>query len=184
MDSIKYCNEIMARLETLMYQELSGMAYWKCEFVGPDFIRSKNIEGKNVDEITEKVIKEITAAGIASEISFKTGGDGMMLKMKVKGCIHHDKEVMVKAEGVNPYICPVANMVLDLIHSKLKYETTYLAKLAIDGENKQCLIYMALYETADKIGHVTDWLKDDEDLAFLKSQPSQILASEDRKAQK
>ena len=48
MDSIKYCNEVMARLETLMYQELSGMAHWKCEFVGTDFIRSKNIEGKNV----------------------------------------------------------------------------------------------------------------------------------------
>jgi hypothetical protein len=57
MDSIKYCNEVMARLETLMYQELSGMAYWKCEFVGPDFIRYKNIEGKDVPEITEKVIK-------------------------------------------------------------------------------------------------------------------------------
>lgn len=183
MDSIKYCNEVMARLETLMYQELSGMAYWKCEFVGPDFIRSKKIEGKNVSQITEACIKEITAAGIATGITYKTGGDGMMLKMKVKGCIHHEKEAMVKAEGVNPYICPVANMVLDMIHQKLNFETSYLAKLAIDEKSKQCLIYMALYETADKIGHVTDWLKDDEDLAFLKSQPSQILASADRKKQ-
>jgi hypothetical protein len=183
MDSIKYCNEVMARLETLMYQELSGMAYWKCEFVGPDFIRSKDIQGKNVAEITESCIKEITAAGIVSEIKYKTGGDGMMLKLKVKGCMHSEKEALVKAEGVNPYICPIANMILDMVHSKLKFETSYLAKLAIDEKNKQCLIYMALYETTDKIGHVTDWLKDDEDLEFLHSQPSQILAAADRKKQ-
>jgi hypothetical protein len=104
-----------------------------------------------------------------------------MLKLKVKNCIHHVKEALVKEEGVVPYICPVANMILDQIHEKLKYETSYKAKMAIDEENKQCLIYSALYETADKIGQVSDWLKDDEDLAFLESQPSQILAAADRK---
>ena len=184
MDSIKYCNEVLARVESLMYQELSGMAYWKCEFVGTDFIRSKNIEGKNVAEIAESCIKEMVAAGIVKDIKCSTGGDGMMLKLKVKGCMHHAKEVLVRAEGVNPYICPVANMILDQIHQKLKYETSYLAKLAIDEKTQTCLTYLALYETADKIGHVTDWLKGDEDLDFLHSQPSQILASEDRKAQK
>jgi hypothetical protein len=183
MDSIKYCNEVMARLETLMYQELSGMAYWKCEFVGADFIRSKNIQGKNVPEIVESCIKEITAAGIASEIAYKTGPDGIMLKLKVKNCIHHVKEALVKEEGVVPYICPVANMILDQIHEKLKFETSYKAKMAIEEETKQCLIYSALYETAEKIGQVSNWLEDDEDIAFLESQPSQILAAADRKKQ-
>jgi hypothetical protein len=181
MDSIKYCNEVMARLETLMYQELSGMAYWKCEFVGTDFIRSKSIQGNSVPEIVECCVKEMKAAGIVSDITYKTNPDGIMLKMKVKDCIHHGKEVLVKSEGVSPYICPIANMVLDQIHDKLKYETSYLAKLAIDEKNKQCLTYMALYQTGEKIGQVSNWLKDDEDIKFLESQPSQILASEDRK---
>jgi hypothetical protein len=35
---------------------------------------------------------------------------------------------------------------------------------------------MALYETPDKIGCISDWLEDDEDVEFLASQPSQILA--------
>lgn len=182
-NSIKYCNEVLARVESLMFQELSGMAYWKCEFVGADFIRSKNIQGKTVSEIAENCIKEITAAGIASSVAYKTGGDGLMLKLKVKNCMHLGKEAIVKSEGVNPYICPIANMFLDQIHEKLKYETSYLAKLAINEKSNQCLIYMALYETAAKIGHVTDWLKDDEDSDWLKSQPSQILAAADRKKQ-
>jgi hypothetical protein len=183
MDSTKYCNEVLGRVEALMYQELSGMARWKCEFVGVDFIRSKNIQGNNVPEIVESCVKEMTAAGIASDITYKTGPDGIMLKLRVKNCMHHAKEAQVIAEGVDPYICPVANMILDQIHDKLKYTTSYLTKLAIDGDNKQCLVYMALYETPEKIGQVSDWLKDDEDADFLASQPSQILAAADRKKQ-
>jgi hypothetical protein len=181
MDSIKYCNEVMARLETLMFQELSGMAYWKCEFVGPDFIRTKEIKGTTVPEIVESCTRAMKEEGIVSDAEYKTGGDGLMLKMKVKGCMHIYKETLVRDEGVAPYICPIANMVLDQIHDKLKYETSYLAKIAIDEENKQCLLYMALYETGDKIGQVTDWMKDDPDAEWLKNQPSQILAAADRK---
>ena len=104
-----------------------------------------------------------------------------MLKLTVKDCMHHGKEAHVKAEGVRPYICPVANMVLDQIHDKLGYTTSYLTKIAIDPEKNRCLLYMALYETPDKIGVVSDWLADDEDKEWLESQGSQILAAEDRK---
>jgi hypothetical protein len=181
MDYIKYCNELLSRLETLAYHELSGMIHWKCEFVGVDFIRSKPIKGNTVDEIVQSCSREIAAEGIASDITHKVGKDGIMLKLRVKECVHHPKEVQTKAEGVAPYLCPIANMVLDQIHQKLKYTTSYLAKLGIDAENKRCLIYMALYETPEKIGQVSDWLEDDEDAEFLKSQPSQILAPADKK---
>ena len=176
MDSIKYCNELLSRLETLAYHELSGMIHWKCEFVGVDFIRSKQIEGKTVDEIVASCSKAIATEGIVNDITHKVGKDGVMLKLRVKGCVHHAKEAQTKKEGVGPYLCPIANMILDQIHEKLKYTTSYLAKLGIDGNNKQCLVYMALYETPDKIGQVSDWLADDEDVEFLASQPSQILA--------
>jgi hypothetical protein len=181
MDTIKYCNELLSRLETLAYHELSGMIHWKCEFVGVDFIRSKQIKGSTVDEIVESCSKEIAAAGLVDNITYKVGKDGIMLKLKVKGCVHHAKEVQTKNEGVAPYLCPIANMILDQVHQKLKYTTSYLAKLGIDSENKQCFVYMALYETPDKIGQVSDWLADDEDAEFLKSQPSQILAPADKR---
>ena len=178
MDYIKYCNELLSRLETLAYHELSGMIHWKCEFVGVDFIRSKKIEGKTVDEIVASCSKAMVAEGIVSNITHKVGEDGVMLKLKVNNCVHHAKEAQTRKEGVGPYLCPIANMVLDQIHEKLKYTTSYLAKLGIDGDNKRCLVYMALYKTPAQIGQVSDWLADDEDKAFLESQPSQILAAE------
>lgn len=181
MDSVKYCNELLSRLETLAYHELSGMIHWKCEFVGVDFIRSKQIKGNTVDEIVSNCCEEMVKEGLVSAISPKVGADGIMLKLKVKDCIHHAKEIQTRKEGVAPYLCPIANMVLDQIHEKLKYTTSYLAKLGINSESKQCLVYMALYETPDKIGKVSDWLAGDEDAEWLKSQPSQILAAADRK---
>ena len=181
MDNIKYCNELLSRLETIAYHELSGMIHWKCEYVGVDFIRSKQIKGNTVDEIVASCAKEIAAGGLVDSIAHKVGKDGIMLKLTVKNCVHHGKEAQTKAEGVAPYLCPIANMVLDQIHEKLKYTTSYLAKLGIDPENNRCLVYMALYETPEKIGQVSDWLADDEDAEFLKSQPSQILAPADKK---
>ena len=180
MDNIKYCNEVLSRVEALMYQELSGMAYWKCEFVGTDFIRKQKIKGKTVEEIVESCKKPIIENGLVSSIDYKTDGS-LLLKLKVKKCIHLEKEKLVRAEGVAPYICPIANMVLDQIHQKLKYQTSYLSKIAINEKEKQCLLYMALYKTHDDIGKVADWLKDDPDAKWLQAQPSQILASEDRK---
>jgi len=181
MDQVKYCNEVLARVEELMFQELSGMAYWKCEFVGVDFIRSFDIQGKTVPEIVQSCAKVMQEAGLVSDVAYRTSKDGVMLKLTVRGCMHHGKEAHVKNEGIAPYICPVANMVLDQIHQKLKYETSYLFKDATDPENNRCLLYMALYETGDKIGCVSDWLEDDPDAQWLKNQPSQILAAADRK---
>jgi hypothetical protein len=181
MDSVKYLNDMLARVEELMFQELSGIICWKVEFVGVDFIRAKQIEGKTVDEVVKSCSKEIIAEGIAKDISYKVGGKGIMLKLKMKDCMHIPKEIELKKDGVAPYICPIANMILDQIHEKLNYETSYLARLAIDENKKECLAYAAIYETAEKIGEVSDWLEDDEDAAFLASQPSQILPSRDRR---
>jgi hypothetical protein len=157
MDTVKYLNEVIVRLEELLYHELSGCASWKVEFVGIDFIQSKNIQGKTLDEIVSQCIKEIKREGLVKDISYVVGGKGVLLKLKIKDCIHHPKEAALKKNGVAPYICPITNMILDQIIEKLKYETTYLAKLAIDEKAKECTVFAAIYETPEKIGDVSDW---------------------------
>jgi len=44
------------------------------EFVGIDFIQSKKIEGKTVDEVIKSCIKEIVAEGLVKGMSYKVGG--------------------------------------------------------------------------------------------------------------
>ena len=157
MDRTEYFNDMIYRLEELLYHELSGMAAWKVEFVGTDFIQSKDIKGDNEREVIENTIKEITGAGLVKDMTYAIGGKGVMLKLTMKGCIHLPKEIKLKKDKIEPFVCPITYMALDQLIEKLGYETTYLADLDIDENAGKCIATCAIYETSEKIGLVCDW---------------------------
>lgn len=157
MDKMTYCNDLMARMEELFFHELSDCAGWKTEFIGVDFIQSENIQGDNRDDIIRNCIKAITAAGLAEEISFAVAGEDILLRLKIKGCVHMDKEVKLKERGIKIYNCIIANMINDQLIEKLNYETAYVASLEADEEQGLCELKIAIYETRDKIGCVSNW---------------------------
>ena len=157
MDRTAYFNDMMYRLEELLFHELSGMAAWKVEFIGVDFIQSKDIKGDTGDEIIQNTIKEIVDAGLVKEMSYAVKGRGILLRLNMKGCIHMPKEIRLKQDKIKPFVCPITYMVLDQLIEKLGYETTYLAGLDIDEEAGECRAHCAIYENPDKIGLVCDW---------------------------
>lgn len=157
MDRTEHFNDMMARMEELFYHELSDCACWKTEFVGVDFIQSREIRGSTPTEIIECCIKEITTAGLVKEISYSLGGRDILLYVRVQDCIHLSKEVKLKERGIKIYNCPIINMILDQLIEKLNFETTYVAEIECDATNKACMIKSAVYESQDKIGNVCDW---------------------------
>jgi hypothetical protein len=161
MDKVEHFNDMLVRLEELLYHELSGCAAWKAELVGIDFIQSKNIKGNTEDEVITHCMKEIIASGLVKNMIYSIGGKGILLNLKMESCIHLPKEVRLKKDGIKPYICPIANMIMDQLIEKLKYETTYLAKLDFDEKTRECKVKCAIYETPDKIGLVSDWSKEE-----------------------
>jgi len=157
MDKMDYCNDMLVRLEELLYHELSGCAAWKVELIGVDFIQSKNIQGTTPDEVIQNCIREIREAGLVKDMGYQIGGRGIKLDLTMKGCAHLPKEARLRKVGVQPYICPISNMVMDQLIEKLNYETTYLARLDIDEKTGACRALCAVYEDEDKIGLVCDW---------------------------
>lgn len=157
MDDMNYCNDMLVRLEELLFHELSGCAAWKVEMVGVDFIQAKNIQGGDRDEIISNCISEIKAAGLVEEMNYEISGKGVKLELNIKGCVHLQKEIRLKKDGVKPYICPITNMILDQLIEKLNFETTYLADLDIDEKSGKCKALSAIYESKEKIGVVCDW---------------------------
>jgi len=97
--------------------------------------------------------------GIARGIQFSIHGHGILLKLEAEDCLHIPKEAKLKREGINPYMCPLANMIGDRLIEVLNYETTYMADLNIDEANGKCIIKYAIFENIDKIGQVSDWTK-------------------------
>ena len=157
MDRTDYFNEMMARLEELFYHELSDCACWKTEFIGVDFIQSKDIQGTTLAEIIENCIREIVSAGLVKEISYSIGGQDILLYVKVNGCIHIAKETKLRQRGIKIYNCPIINMILDQIIEKLNFETTYVADIEVDNNAGECMLKSAIFESPKKIGNVCDW---------------------------
>ena len=157
MDKTAYFNDLMARTEELFYHELSDCVAWKTEFIGVDFIQSKDITGGSPSEIIESCIREITAAGLIKGAFYSIGGQEILLYLRIQECIHVPKELKLIQGGIEPYNCPIVNMILDQLIEKLNFTTTYVAELEVDSETDECMIKCAIFETADKIGNVCDW---------------------------
>jgi hypothetical protein len=155
----EYFNEMPARLEELLYHELSRTAHKKVEMVGIDVFRSKEVKGITLDEIISSCIGEIIAWGIAKRMDYSVYGRGILLRFEVEGCIHMPKEIKLKNVGAVPYMCPLANMIGDRIIEILKYEVGQLASIEVDERNRKCVVKYAAFESAQKIGQVSDWLK-------------------------
>lgn len=160
MDTIEYFNDMMARTEELFYHELSDCAGWKTEFIGVDFIQSKEIEGNTTEEVIESCCREIISAGLVKEISFAIAGLGVLLYLKVADCIHFSKEIKLQERNIPVYNCPITNMILDQLIEKLNYESTYVAKIDVDKKSTMCTLKVAIYETPEKVGCVSDWAEE------------------------
>jgi hypothetical protein len=160
MNEMAYCNELMVRMESLLYQELSGCAAWKVELIGVDFIRGKQIQGRNADEVVQHCLKEIKAGGLVKEIGYEIGGKGVKLVLKVQGCVHLPKEKGLQEEGIKPYNCPIMNMVIDQLVERLGYETSFIGDIRIDEGKGACTVRYAVFESAEKIGCVSDWSRE------------------------
>ena len=78
------------------------------------------------------------------------------------------KEQLLRENGIKPYSCLAANMILDQLIEKLGYASTYLADLKVDEETGKCVIRAAIYATPEKIGEVSDWSRE----AALQRAPS------------
>jgi hypothetical protein len=156
-DIIKYFNEMLSRFEALFYHEITGTAVKKVDLIGIDLIQSREIRGETVEDVIGNCIQALQDVGIARDIQFSIHGYGILLKLEVEGCLHIPKEAKLKREGINPYMCPLANMIGDRLIEVLDYETTYMADMNIDEEKGKCIIKYAIFENIDKIGQVSDW---------------------------
>jgi len=99
--------------------------------VGIDYIQSKQIEGNTVEEVIDSCIKVMKADGLIKDMTYKRGPEGILLKLDVNGCLHMEKEIMLKKNGVQPYCCPITNASSDAVSGKPRKK---LAKPCLIGK--------------------------------------------------
>jgi len=161
MDQIAYTNDLLVRFEEIFYHEMSQInARCKVELIGTDFLENKNIQGVTIQELVDNCVTEIKNSGLVKDLKTRVAGKGILLKLNVNGCVHLPKEAKLKTGGIEPYMCPISNMIMGQIIDKLNYLTCYTARLEVDNTKGECELFCAVYENMDKIGQVSDWLKE------------------------
>jgi hypothetical protein len=157
-----YYNDCIARMEEIFYQECSNMTRSKVEYVGIDFLKGK-VKGATVEEIVEAAIKYMKDNGLVEDISYARAGEGILLTLKVKGCTHLGMEAAMKDRarnegGVQPYTCPIGNMIINRFMDLLKYSMVFVADMSdIDTVGRVCNVKCAVFESKAKVGQVGDW---------------------------
>lgn len=154
---ITYFNDLLYRLEELLLHELSGTAAKKVDFVGTDLIRFAQIAGDTIETVVEECIREIISMSLAENMAYSINGLGMLLKLDVKGCVHLSKEARLIGQGMQPYICPLANMIGDQILEKADYLAVNVAGIVVDTVKRRCIVKCAVFEDAERIGRTSDW---------------------------
>jgi hypothetical protein len=153
----QYFNDILARHEEriVVLTGRTDYARFGFEITGADFIRSRMIEGKTLDEMMDSAIKQITAAGIAKSITYSPSPlpkpEGS-IEFKVSGCIHLPKEARLMQDHVTPFICPLGNMLSAVILENARFELGSVGNRGggIDLEKSQCTLKGMLCENIDK----------------------------------
>ncbi len=84
--------------------------------------------------------------GLIEDMDYAIHGQGLLLKLTARGCIHLPKEVRLEQDGVEPYLCPIANMILEQIIEKVEYTGVYVGEMKIDHHKHECVIKCAIYE--------------------------------------
>ena len=153
----QYFNDILARHEEriVVLTGRTDYARFGFEITGADFVRSRNIEGKTLDEMMDNAIKQIVAAGIAESITYSPSPlpkpEGPV-EFKVSGCIHLAKEARLKQDGVTPFICPLGNMLTAVILENAHFEMGSVGNRGggIDLDARVCTLKSQLCENIDK----------------------------------
>jgi len=158
-ETAAYYNDCVARFEEIAYQELSNMVRSKVEYIGIDYLKSKNIQGSTVEQIVDACIKEMKAGGLVSDMTYSRGGGGLLLTFDVKNCIHLPMEAKLQNSlrregGVEPYLCPIANMILERIYTLLKFQMVFKATMEPDPAKNACVVKCAIYESQENIGKI------------------------------
>ena len=154
---VQYVNDALARVEEriVVLTGRTDYARFSFELTGVDFVRSRKIEGKSIDEMVDTCVQEILKAGLVENITYSPSplpdpeGD---VEFRISGCIHLPKEKKLKADGVTPFICPIGNILSTVMTENANYEmgSAGVRNGEINYEKNECVLKGTLCRNVDE----------------------------------
>lgn len=117
---LDYANSLMYELQKAFWDERGRGARFRMTKVGRQFFQDKCLpllQSADLDEILNTVRVVLQTEGIAADFSYSY--EDRLLRVEVPGCLHRPAEEKMVAQGIEPFTCVPANLIVLAIEEKL-----------------------------------------------------------------
>lgn len=142
--TIDYANTIIYELQKAFWDERGKGARFRTTKIGYQYYTDKikpNLDSPEIDAMLNKIKSVLQGDGNVEDVSYNR--DDRLLRVTVKGCIHRPVEERMVANGVEPFTCIPANLMVLAIEEKLDLPVE-LAEIKL--EDGVCKLLLVIFE--------------------------------------
>lgn len=142
--SLDYANSLVYDLEKAFWDERGKGARFRTTTVGREYFTSKFlplIKSDDIGEILNVIENTLQDEGIAAKVSYEV--DDRLLRVRLEGCIHRPVEERMLSQGIEPFTCVPANLIVMAIEEKLG-QPVELAEIKL--EDGACQLLLVVFD--------------------------------------
>jgi hypothetical protein len=141
---LDYVNNLVYELEKAFWDERGKGARFRMTTVGSGYFKEKCLpllQSTDTDDILRTVDDLLCRDGIVESIAFNR--EERLLRVRVKGCLHRQVEDQMIAQGIEPFTCVPANLIVLAIEEKLDLPVELAEIKVVDGA---CELLLVIFE--------------------------------------
>lgn len=141
---LDYANGLMLELEKAFYDERGKGARFRTTTVGASYFRQRclpHIQANDIAGILPALEQALREDGIVAKLDFLQ--EERLLRVRVQGCVHRPVEEAMVAQGVEPFTCIPANLVVLALEERLD-RPVELAEIKV--EDGACALLLVVFD--------------------------------------
>ncbi len=147
---LDYANTLLYEMEKAFWDERGKGARFRMTQVGSQYFKDKIfplLKSDQVEELLKTVEGVLCRDGIAENIT--TSPDGRLVRVRLNGCLHQSVEANMLAQGVEPFTCVPANLMVMAVEEKLNRPVELAEIRVVEGA---CELLLVIFEGQPTLG--------------------------------
>jgi hypothetical protein len=147
---LDYANDLMFEMEKAFWDERGKGARFRMTTIGREYFKNKCLpllQSSELDHILHTIQGVLQGEGIVGQVSYNQ--DERMIRLSIEGCVHRKIEDRMITQGIEPFTCMPANLIVLAIEEKLD-RPVELAEIKVEGG--ACQLLLVLFDQRPKIG--------------------------------
>lgn len=141
---LDYSNSLIFDLQKAFWDERGRGARFRMTKVGREIYQTHCkplIQSNDIEHILRKIEKVLSENGIAAEVDYKT--EERLLRITIHGCQHLPVEEKMIANGIEPFTCIPANLIVMALEDRLN-RPVEIAEIKV--EHGACRLLLVLFD--------------------------------------